>query len=80
MSKGETGLWHAVIEIAAKDATRAGNGITKIQQKQALNWFVDNRRDTFQYVCNLAGLNPSAVRDRFLKYKKNFEKKKDIKI
>jgi len=79
MSKGETALWHAVIELAVKDAL-GHKGIPEIQQKQALNWFVDNRRDTFQYVCNLAGLNPSAVRDRFLKYKKNFEKKKDIKI
>jgi hypothetical protein len=67
MSRGETALWHAVIELVVKDAM--GKGVTKIQQQQALNWFTDNRRDTFQYVCALAGLDPAAVRDRFLKYR-----------
>jgi hypothetical protein len=67
MSRGETALWHAVIELVVKDAL--GKGVTKIQQQQALNWFTDNRRDTFQYVCALAGLDPAAVRDRFFKYR-----------
>lgn len=62
---GEILLWRAVIDKAARDAF--GYTDSNIYKQQALSWFFHNRSQSFRFVCDLADLDPDAVRDHFFK-------------
>ena len=62
---GEILLWRAVIDRAARDAF--GCTDSSLYRHQALRWFFQKSPQSFCFVCDLAELDPDAVRDHFFK-------------
>lgn len=62
---GEILLWRAVIDRAARDAF--GCTDSNLYRHQALRWFFQKSPKSFCFVCDLAELDPDAVRDHFFK-------------
>lgn len=62
---GEILLWRAVIDRAARDAF--GCTDSNLYRHQALRWFFQKSPQSFCFVCDLAELDPDAVRDHFFK-------------
>ena len=57
---GEILLWRAVIDRAARDAF--GCTDSNLYRYQALRWFFQKSPQSFCFVCDLAELDPDAVR------------------
>ena len=62
---GEILLWRAVIDRAARDAF--GCTDSSLYRHQAMRWFFQKSPQSFCFVCDLAELDPDAVRDHFFK-------------
>jgi hypothetical protein len=60
-------LWAAVIEMQVRDAMRSRRlhlwGSTTVKRHTAMHWLMNESRD-FSMVCDMAGLEPAAVRAR----------------
>ena len=73
--KGETALWRAVIGQALIDA-KYGNGKkrnSKYTKESAQSWLLCNQAD-FTTVCERAGLEPVAIRERARRFLKEQRK------
>jgi hypothetical protein len=66
MHDGEKKLWREVINMAISDAMN--RRINASYRKDALNWFCRDNID-FLIVCDLAGVESSAIKRGFLKLK-----------
>lgn len=64
-AKAELALWHAVIHQAAREGLKYKGGKQRIYG-EAYHWFKDNHAQ-FRFVCELADLEPDAVRAWFVK-------------
>lgn len=60
-------LWCSVLSLAIADATSLRTGKDAQRDRHAaLKWLLTDTND-FRTVCTLAGLDPEAVRDRFMR-------------
>ena len=79
----ERQLFCEVITQALKDATGVGAGVNtkspELCRDQAANWFKTNSKD-FRTVCELAGFDPDAVRQRALAIIAKSEKDNPSKV
>jgi hypothetical protein len=66
MHNGEKRLWREVINMAISDAM--SRRINALDRKKALDWFCRDNID-FLIVCDLAGVESSAIKRGFLKLK-----------
>jgi hypothetical protein len=70
----DRGMWLAVVNQAFIDATANISPLTDkseiIARSKARTWLTTNTRD-FRHVCDMAGLDPDAVRGRALTVKAN---------
>lgn len=62
----ERDLWQAVVTLAISDATSTSDSYqAKIERRNAQDWITSNGWH-FKFVCTQAGLDPEAVRDRYM--------------
>jgi hypothetical protein len=66
MSSGEKRLWREVINMAISDAMN--RRINALERRDAFNWLCRDNID-FLIVCDLAGVESSAIKRGFLKLK-----------
>lgn len=64
--EGEQQLWADVMLLAVKDAVNPGKTVNRRRERdQAREWLLGNSAD-FQQVCEFAGINPEAMREKLL--------------